>query len=67
MSFGSNIFEIMYNLFFNLVHIGSEIWNFLFQEITILDNTFSLFGLLFFGGIAVFIVLYLVKQFIPIA
>lgn len=67
MSFGTNIFEIMYNLFFNLVHVGSEIWNFLFQEITILDNTFSLFGILFFGGIAVFIVLYLVKQFIPAA
>lgn len=67
MGFGSNIFEIMYNLFFNLVHIGSEIWNFLFQEITIGDMTFSLFGLLFFGGIAVFIILYLVKQFVPVA
>lgn len=67
MSFGSNIFEIMYNLFFKLVEVGSEIWNFLFQEITILDTTFSLFSLLFFGGIAVFIILYLVKQFVPVA
>lgn len=67
MDLGSNIFEIMYNLFFNLVYIGSEIWNFLFQEITILDTTFSLFGLLLFGGIVVFIVLYLIKQFVPVA
>lgn len=78
-----NVIEVLYNLFFRLLEWSSLAWDFIFTThkigITLIKNPFgdnylidlsfslNLFNMLIGGGFLVFLILYLVKEFVPMA
>ena len=76
-----NVFTFLYNLFFTLLRYSSVAWDFLFtthnlgvQLLKIGDTylidismPFNIFSLIAGGGFVVFLILHLVKTFIPVA
>lgn len=78
-----NIFTFLYELFYSLLKYSTYAWDFLFTTHNIglqfIDNPFgdgylidisfplNIFGVIASGGFVVFLLLWLVKTFIPVA
>lgn len=77
----NNIFTFMYDLFFLLIKFGSNAWSFLFKThklgvqlfnvggkfLVDFTYSFNVFEIMVGSGFAIFMVLALVKSFIPLA
>lgn len=77
----NNIFTFLYDLFYTLLKFATYAWEFLFTthelgvklmkvgDTYLIDFTmpFNIFSLIAGGGFVVFLLLYLVKTFIPVA
>lgn len=61
------LYEFTIGLFFKFMSLVDIIYNFLFQEITIGDWTFSLWALLSGTLITVLLIAWFVKKLVPIA
>lgn len=61
------LYEFTIGLFFKFMSLVDVIYNFLFQEITIGDWTFSLWTLLSGSLITVLLIAWFIKKLVPVA
>lgn len=62
-----NFFQFFYDFFIEFLEFASNLWDWLFSYITIGDNEFQLIWVIGGSLIFVFLVMKLIKDFIPVA